>query len=60
MKADGSYSTRPHRRQDPRDGNPLAMSPFHGIPIITPARFLGLHGDTSAAATDLHERNTTT
>ena len=31
------------------DGDLLAMSPFHGIPIITPARFLALHGQTSAA-----------
>ena len=34
------------------DGDLLDMSPFHGIPIITPARFLALHGQTSAAATD--------
>ena len=34
------------------DGDLLTMSPFHGIPIITPARFLALHGQTSAAATD--------
>ena len=27
------------------DGDLLAMSPFHGIPIITPARFLGLHAE---------------
>ena len=25
------------------DGDLLAMSPFHGIPIIRPARFLALH-----------------
>ena len=42
------------------DGDLLAMSPFHGIPIITPARFLALHGQTSAAATDLHERDAAT
>ncbi len=42
------------------DGNLLAMSPFHGIPIVTPARFLALHGQTSAAATDLHERDPAT
>ena len=42
------------------DGNLLAMSPFHGIPIITPARLLALHGQTSAAATDLQERDTAT
>ena len=36
------------------DGDLLPMSPFHGIPIITPARFLELHGQTSAAARDLH------
>lgn len=30
------------------DGDLLAMSPFHGIPIITPARFLALHGQTNA------------
>ena len=28
------------------DGNLLAMSPFHGVPIITPARILALHGQT--------------
>ena len=39
------------------DGDLLAMSPFHGIPIITPARFLALHGQTRAAATDLRERD---
>lgn len=38
------------------DGDLLAMSPFHGIPIITPARCLALHGPRSPAATDLHER----
>ena len=38
------------------DGDLLAMSPFQGIPIVTPARFLALHGQTSASATDLHER----
>ena len=42
------------------DGDLLAMSPFHGIPIVTSARFLALHGQTSAAATDLHERDTAT
>ena len=31
------------------DGDLLAMSPFHGIPIVTPARFLALHGQVSAA-----------
>ncbi len=34
------------------DGDLLAMSPFHGIPIITPTRFLALHGQTSVTATD--------
>ena len=34
------------------DGDLLDMSPFHGISIITPARFLALHGQTSASATD--------
>ena len=29
------------------DGDLLVMSPFHGIPIITPACFLALHGPTS-------------
>jgi len=38
------------------DGDLLAMSPFHGIPIITPARCLAVHGQGSAAETDLHER----
>lgn len=42
------------------DGDLLAMSPFHGIPIIRPARFLALHGQTSATATDLHERDAAT
>ena len=28
------------------DGNLLAMSPFRGTPIITPARILALHGQT--------------
>ncbi len=42
------------------DGDLLAMSPFHGIPIITPARFLALHGQTRATATDLQERDTAT
>ena len=42
------------------DGDLLAMSPFHGIPIITPARFLALHAQGSAAATDPHERDTAT
>ena len=42
------------------DGDLLAMSSFHGIPIVTSARFLALHGQTSAAATDLHERDTAT
>ena len=42
------------------DGDLRVMSPFHGIPIVTPARFLPLHGQTSAAATDLHERDTAT
>ena len=42
------------------DGDLLAMSPFHGIPIITPARFLALHEKTGVAATDRHERDTTT
>ena len=42
------------------DGDLLAMSPFHGIPIITPARFLALHGQTSAAATGPHEHDTAT
>ena len=43
-----------------RDGDLLAMSPFHGVPIITPARFLALHGQTNTAATDLHERGPAT
>ena len=34
------------------DGDLLAMSPFHGIPIVTPARFLALHGQGSATARD--------
>ncbi|WP_419947752.1 putative toxin-antitoxin system toxin component, PIN family [Candidatus Palauibacter sp.] len=42
------------------DADLLAMSPFHGIPIITPARYLALHGQRSAAATDLHEREPAT
>jgi len=42
------------------DGDLLAMSPFHGIPIITPARFLALHGQTGAAATGPQERDTAT
>ena len=42
------------------DGDLLAMSPFHGIPIVTPARFLALHGQTRAAATDLRERDAAT
>ena len=42
------------------DGDLLAMSPFHGIPIIKPVRFLALHGQTSAAATDLQERDPAT
>ena len=42
------------------DGDLLAMSPFHGIPIMTPAHFLALHGQTSGAATDLPERDTVT
>ena len=42
------------------DGDLLAMSPFHGIPIVTPALFLALHGQTSTAARDLHERDTAT
>ena len=42
------------------DGDPLAMSPFHRIPIITPARFLALHGKTGVAATGPPERDTTT
>ena len=42
------------------DGDLLAMSPFHGIPIITPTRFLALHGQTRAAATELQERDTAT
>ncbi|WP_420442351.1 putative toxin-antitoxin system toxin component, PIN family [Candidatus Palauibacter sp.] len=42
------------------DRDLLAMSPFHGILIITPARFLARHGQTSAAARDLHERDTAT
>ena len=42
------------------DGDLLAMSPFHGIPIITPARFPALHGQTSAAATGPHEHDTAT
>ncbi|WP_419950962.1 putative toxin-antitoxin system toxin component, PIN family [Candidatus Palauibacter sp.] len=41
------------------DGDLLAMSPFHGIPIITPARCLALHGQRSAVATD-HEREPAT
>lgn len=32
------------------DGDLLAMSPFHGIPIITPARLLELHGQPGATA----------
>ena len=42
------------------DGDLLSMSPFHGIPIITPARFLALHGQESATARDLHERDDAT
>ena len=42
------------------DGDLLAMSPFHGIPIITPPRFLALHGKTGVAATGPPERDTTT
>ena len=42
------------------DGGLLAMSPFYGIPIITPARFLTLHGQTSSPARGLHERDTAT
>ncbi len=42
------------------DGDLLAMSPFHGIPIITPARLLALHGHTGAAATGPPERDTAT
>ena len=42
------------------DGDLLAMSPFQGIPIITPARFLALHGQTSATATGPHEHDTAT
>ena len=37
------------------DGDLLAMSPFHGIPIITPARFLALHGQTGARSQRLRE-----
>lgn len=33
------------------DGDLLAMSPFHGIPITTPARLLALRGQTGGAAT---------
>ena len=32
------------------DGDLLAMSPFHGIPIVTPARFPELHGQAGATA----------
>ena len=32
------------------DGDLLAMSPFHGIPIIKPARFLAAHGQTSVGS----------
>ena len=42
------------------DGDLLAMSPFHGIPIVTPARFLALHGQTGAAATGPQERDAAT
>ena len=42
------------------DGDLLVMSPFHGIPIVTPARFLALHEQTSEAATGLPERDTAT
>ena len=42
------------------DGDLLVMSPFHGIPIVTPARFLALHEQTSKAATGLPERDTAT
>ncbi len=39
------------------DGDLLAMSPFHGIPIITPARFLALHVQGSATARHPGERD---
>ncbi len=42
------------------DRDLFVMSPFQGIQIVTPARFLALHGQTSAAATDLHESDPTT
>ena len=42
------------------DGDLLAMSPFHGIPIITPARFLAPHGKTGVAATGPPKRDTAT
>ncbi len=42
------------------DGDLPAMFPFHGIPIITPARFLALHGQTGAAGTSLQKHDTAT
>ena len=42
------------------DGDLPAMSPFHRIPTMTPARLLALHGQTSGSATDLPERDTVT
>ena len=39
------------------DGDLLAMSPFHGIPIITPARFLALHGKGVRPQPTFHERD---
>lgn len=62
MKADrvvrSSWVALPHLVAG--DGDLLAMSPFHGIPIITPARFLALHGKTGVAATGPAERDTAT
>ena len=37
------------------DAGLIAMSPFHGIPIVTPARFLALRGQASASAANPRE-----
>ena len=42
------------------DGDLLAMSPFQGIPIVTPARYLALHAQAGTSSIGSLEHDTAT